>query len=251
MKALISVSDKTGIVELGKQFQELGIEIISTGGTSAALNQAEIPTTEVSTFTGSGEILGGRVKTLHPKIFGGILALRKDAEHQLQIKKHSLELIDWVVVNLYPFEKIVSENKIPKSEMIEFIDIGGVSLLRAAGKNFQDVVVLCDPSDYAPVLEEFKNNKTVSAHTRKKLTAKVFAHSAHCDSMIANFFTRTESIISNAEKPIKETESEIFPMELTLISLIKIKPWILSKINPMLSVLLNLIYKTLKWLNLE
>jgi len=202
--ALISVSDKTGIVEFSNELSQLGYEILSTGGTAKALNQAEIPVREVKDFTKFPEILEGRVKTLHPKIFGGILYKRDNPKHKADMDQHDLEAIDCVVVNLYPFEKIHLENKIPKEEMIEFIDIGGVSLLRAAAKNFAHVIVLCDSADYKMVIEELKENKEVSLATRTKLAQKAFSHTAHYDSMIAKYFIERSS------------QSEIFPKELTI-----------------------------------
>lgn len=202
--ALISVSDKTGIVEFSHELSQLGYEILSTGGTAKALNQAEIPVMEVKDFTKFPEILEGRVKTLHPKIFGGILFKRDNPKHKADIDQHNLEAIDIVIVNLYPFEKIHLENKIPKEEMIEFIDIGGVSLLRAAAKNFAHVIVLCDSADYKTVIQELKENKEVSLKTRTQLAQKAFSHTAHYDSMIAKYFTERSS------------EREIFPKELTI-----------------------------------
>lgn len=215
MKALISVSDKTGVVDLAQDLTALGFSILSTGGTAKALTLAEISNQEVSNFTGSPEILGGRVKTLHPKIFGGILGLRGSPEQTAEMARHQIDPIDWVIVNLYPFEKMDLENKISNSEMIEFIDIGGVSLLRAAAKNFQDVVVLCDPADYDKVVQEHKELGQVSARTRRALAAKVFAHTAHYDSMIAKFFERNESLHSAADKLLPE-ETETFPQELSI-----------------------------------
>src|SRR3989338_7432624 len=145
MRALLSLSDKSGLLVLAGALHQAGFELVSTGGTASALAQAGIPTMEVSELTNFPEILGGRVKTLHPYIFGGILYDRKNPAHSGEIERHGIGPIDWVIVNLYPFEKISMENKLQKSEMIEFIDIGGGSLLRAAGKNFESVVVLCDP----------------------------------------------------------------------------------------------------------
>jgi phosphoribosylaminoimidazolecarboxamide formyltransferase/IMP cyclohydrolase len=190
MRALISVSDKTGMVELAQELSKAGIEIISTGGTAKALQQAEIDTVEIGSYTGFPELLEGRLKTLHPKVFGGLLYIRNNPKHASEAEKHDIPSIDWVIVNLYPFERIHMENKIPKSEMIEFVDIGGPSLLRAGSKNFQDVVVLCDHADYGPTIQEFKETGKVSFETRKKLAGKAFAHTAHYDSMIAKFFSR-------------------------------------------------------------
>ncbi len=215
MKALISVSDKTGVVELARELAAHGFEIISTGGT--ALIQALVPATEISEFTGFPEILEGRVKTLHPKVFAGILSIRSSAKHQGDMAKNNLEPIDWVIVNLYPFERISMENKLPKGEMIEFIDIGGVSLLRAAAKNFTDVVTLCDPRDYAKVLAEYKEDKKISIDTKRKLAAKTFGHTAHYDSMIAKFFQREDNLITGSKPPLNPADrAEEFPEEFTI-----------------------------------
>src|ERR1041385_4368432 len=148
-RALISVTDKSGLMEFAHELSNLGFEIISTGGTAKHLKQAEIPVREVSELTGDPEILDGRVKTLHPKGFGGLLALRGNVRHQKEMVDHEIEPIDIVVVNLYPFEKAVQDGRLSEGELIEFIDIGGVSLLRAAGKNYHDVAVICDPADYS------------------------------------------------------------------------------------------------------
>lgn len=223
MKALISVSDKTGIVELAHELVQAGFEIISTGGTANSLRQAEITTVEVSDVTKFPEILGGRVKTLHPSIFGGILYYRENPNHKSDVEKHEIPVIDWVIVNLYPFEKINLENKIPKKEMIEFIDIGGVSLLRAAAKNYESVVVLCDQKDYREVLGELKETGKVSATTRRDLASKAFAHTALYDSMISRYFR--EDIVPDAaglkgqvkvNTPLSSDPSSLFPTELTL-----------------------------------
>ncbi len=223
MRALISLSDKTGLLELGRELHLIGFELVSTGGTSKALRDANIPATDVSALTSFPEILSGRVKTLHPNIFGGILYERNNPAHKGEIEKHGIGPIDWVIVNLYPFEKISMENKLPKSEMIEFIDIGGVSLLRAAGKNFESVVVLCDPSDYSKVLAEYKENKKISLESKKALAAKAFGHTAHYDAMIARYFR--EDILEDVSNlksgvkittPIQKDASTLFPTELTL-----------------------------------
>ena len=222
MRALLSLSDKTGLLELGRELHQLGFELVSTGGTAKELRDAKIPCLEVSDVTGFPEILNGRVKTLHPGIFGGILYDRKNPAHKGEIEKHDIGPIDWVIVNLYPFEKISMENKVNKSEMIEFIDIGGVSLLRAAGKNFESVVVLCDPADYGKALQELKDNKKVSLESRRALAAKAFGHTAHYDAMISRHF-RHEVLddISNLKSGVKITtpiqnEASLFPSELTL-----------------------------------
>lgn len=219
MRALISVSDKTGIIELAGELVQLKFDIVSTGGTAKVLKEAGIAATEVSELTQFAEILGGRVKTLHPKIFGGILFDRDNSKHKSEIEHYDIPLIDWVIVNLYPFEKINLENRISKSEMLEFIDIGGVSLLRAAGKNFKDVVALCDQNDYQKVLQEVKENKTVSLETKKMLAAKAFAHTAHYDSMIARFFRENGKEMADGGRQATEPqqmEQHLFPEELTI-----------------------------------
>ncbi len=193
--ALISVSDKTGITEFAKELVKMNVEIISTGGTAKTLREAGIKVKDVSEVTGFPEMLGGRVKTLHPKIHAGLLALRDNPEHQKQLKEQKVEPIDLVVVNLYPFEKTTSHlprttSQIPM-EVIENIDIGGPSMLRSAAKNFKDVVVITDPGDYSKVLEEMKkNNGEVSMETRQYLATKVFQRTASYDTAIANYFTQ-------------------------------------------------------------
>ena len=222
-KALISVSDKTGVVELARALREFRFDILSTGGTAKVLRQADIPAGEVSELTGFPEILGGRVKTLHPFVFGGILYSRGDQKHRTDAETHGIPPIDWVVVNLYPFERINLEGKLSKPEMIEFIDIGGVSLLRAAAKNYEHVVVLCDDKDYGPVVKEYKEAGRVSPATRRELAAKAFAHTAHYDSIIARHFR--ESLAPDVadlkkelkvESAIRSDSSTLFPSELTL-----------------------------------
>ncbi len=191
--ALLSVSDKTGIVDFAKGLHELGITIISSGGTAKTLKENGIPCKEVSDVTGFPEILDGRVKTLQPKIHGGILAIREKQSHQDDLKKHGITPIDIVVVNLYPFE--ATSAKYPKTasgtvpqQIVEDIDIGGVALLRASAKNFNDVLVLCENSDYAGVLAAVKTG-TVSYSLRKELAAKAFRHTAYYDSLISGYFT--------------------------------------------------------------
>ena len=152
-RALISVSDKKGVVELASGLAALGVEILSTGGTAALLREKSLPVTEVADFTGFPEILGGRVKTLHPKVHGGILAMRHNPEHIAEMKANQLKPIDLVVVNLYPFEATVARPNCPLEDAIENIDIGGPSMLRSAAKNHRDVLVIVDPADYGPVLD--------------------------------------------------------------------------------------------------
>ncbi len=187
MRALISVSDKTGIVEFAKQLNELGIEIVSTGGTYNKLKEAGLPVIGISEVTGFPECLDGRVKTLHPKIHAGLLAMRSNEEHMKQIRELNVDLIDMVVVNLYPFKQTIMKPGVTLAEAIENIDIGGPTMLRAAAKNYQDVSVIIDPADYDRVISEIKNDGRVSVETNFYLAAKVFNHTAYYDSMIAGY----------------------------------------------------------------
>ncbi len=186
-RALISVSDKTGIVEFSKKLIDLGIEIVSTGGTYQALQESGVPVINISDVTGFPECLDGRVKTLHPNIHAGILAIRSDESHMQQIQALDVHMIDLVIVNLYPFKQTILKENVPLDECIENIDIGGPSMLRAAAKNYQDVSVIIDPLDYDNVLEELKANGSVSVKTNFYLAAKVFNHTAHYDTLIANY----------------------------------------------------------------
>ncbi|MFN0118125.1 MAG: bifunctional phosphoribosylaminoimidazolecarboxamide formyltransferase/IMP cyclohydrolase [Elusimicrobiota bacterium] len=184
-RALLSVTDKTGLVDFSHRLSELGSEIISTGGTASLLRQAEIKVTEVSTLTGFPEILDGRVKTLHPKVFGGLLGLRDKPEHMNAMESHGIEPFDLIAVNLYPFEKVIQGKSLDDDELIEFVDIGGVALLRAAAKNYKSVIVLSDHNDYGLVLNELQNPQGIPESLRKKLAIKAFAHTAHYDAVIA------------------------------------------------------------------
>jgi len=186
-KALISVTDKAGIVQLAQELVNLGFEILSTGGTAKALQEANLPVTEVSAYTGFPEIMDGRVKTLQPKIHGGLLGRRNDPKHREQMKSLGIEPIDLLVVNLYAFEKTVAKPGCTLEEAIENIDIGGPALLRAAAKNFQDVTVLTDPTDYPKVLEELKSNGMTSKATRFYLAKKVYALTHHYDGAITRY----------------------------------------------------------------
>ncbi len=187
-RALISVSDKTGIVEIGKVLAERGVEILSTGGTAKILKENGIDTIEVSDYTGFPEMLDGRVKTLHPKIHGGLLSLRDNPTHQETVAKHNIGNIDLVIVNLYPFAEVLAKGG-TEEELIENIDIGGPSMLRSAAKNFQSVTVITDPTDYKIVIDEIKEYGNTSLETRKRLMGKVYATTARYDSMIANQFS--------------------------------------------------------------
>lgn len=182
--ALISVSNKEGIVEFAKGLIDSGYHILSTGGTAKKLRESNVAVTEISQYTKFPEMMDGRVKTLHPKIFGGILALRNNKEHMQQAKYNDIEQIDIVVVNLYPFEETVARNA-SFEEAIENIDIGGPSLLRAAAKSYQDIKVVVDPADYGKVLKSIKGSDN---EINKKLALKVFEHTARYDSIINNYF---------------------------------------------------------------
>ncbi len=188
-RALVSVSDKSGVVELGQALDKLGIEIISTGGTLRTLRDAGIHAISVSTFTGSPEILGGRVKTLHPKIHAGILYRRWEPEDVEQMQAADYRGIDLVVVNLYPFKQTVAKPSATEEEIIENIDIGGPSMIRAAAKNFESVTVVADPSDYAELLKEIKESQgTTSLAFRRRCAGKAYALTADYDRAVASWF---------------------------------------------------------------
>jgi phosphoribosylaminoimidazolecarboxamide formyltransferase/IMP cyclohydrolase len=187
-RALISVSDKTGVVDFGRRLSALGLEILSTGGTARALGEAGVPVREVSDFTGAPEILDGRVKTLHPRVHGGILG-RPTPKHRAEMQKAGLDPIDLVVVNLYPFRETVARGA-PFDEVIENIDIGGPAMIRSAAKNHERVAVIVDPADYAPVVAELERDGEISADTRFRLARKAFAHTAAYDGAIASHLGR-------------------------------------------------------------
>lgn len=185
-KALISVSDKTGIVELAKSLIDCGYEIISTGGTLKVLNAQGIKAVDITSVTGFPECLDGRVKTLHPKVHAGLLAMRDNKEHMDFLASMNIDPIDIVVVNLYPFKETVKKPNIDLQTAIENIDIGGPTMLRSAAKNYQDVAVMVDPSDYSKVLEELKNGG-ISKETKFYLMYKVYQHTSYYDTLIANY----------------------------------------------------------------
>jgi phosphoribosylaminoimidazolecarboxamide formyltransferase/IMP cyclohydrolase len=190
-RALISVSDKTGIVEFARELSKLKIEILSTGGTAKALSNEKIRIMEVSAYTGFPELLGGRLKTLHPKVHGGLLWRRDNPQDERDIKANQIKSIDMVVVNLYPFEQTVSKPDVEFDEAIENIDIGGPTMLRAAAKNFRDVIVIVDPADYEKIVRELEtHNGEVSYDTKYYLAQKVFAHTARYDMLISNYLGR-------------------------------------------------------------
>jgi phosphoribosylaminoimidazolecarboxamide formyltransferase/IMP cyclohydrolase len=185
-RALVSVSDKTGVVDFAQGLTALGIEIVSTGGTAKLLRERGLKIRDVSEITGFPEMLDGRIKTLHPKIHGAILAIRDNPEHRQQLKAYGIEPIDLVAVNLYPFEQTATRPGVRLEELIENIDIGGVSMIRSAAKNFEDVAVIVDAADYGPVLEEARRNSgALSRETRARLARKAFAITAAYDAAIS------------------------------------------------------------------
>ncbi|EQD31282.1 bifunctional phosphoribosylaminoimidazolecarboxamide formyltransferase/IMP cyclohydrolase, partial [mine drainage metagenome] len=195
-RALLSVSDKTGLIELAQALHRLHIELLSTGGTAQVLRDAKIPVREVSNFTGFPEMLDGRVKTLHPKIHGGLLGNRDIPSHQEAMTRHGIDPIDLVVVNLYPFRETIAQPGVTLEEAIENIDIGGPAMVRSAAKNHAHVAVLTDPADYPRLLQELEKNRgSISAATRFDLAVKAFSHTAEYDGAIATYLSglNTES----------------------------------------------------------
>ena len=189
-RALLSVSDKTGLVDFAKFLAGRGVELISTGGTAKALRDAGVKVMELSDYTGFPEMMDGRVKTLHPKVHGGLLQRRDLEPHREQAKKHGIPTIDLVVVNLYPFEQTVAKPDCTAELAIENIDIGGPSMLRSAAKNHEAVTVLVDPSDYTAVQKEVEKSGDTTLETRRKLAAKVFRHTSHYDHLISAYLTQ-------------------------------------------------------------
>ncbi len=202
-RAIISLTDKTGVVEFARELDALGYEILSTGGTWKVIHEAGIPVTQVSDITGFPECLDGRVKTLHPMIHAGILAMRSNPEHMAQIEKLGVTPIDIVAINLYAFKDTILKPNVTREDAIENIDIGGPTMLRAAAKNYQDVSVIVDPADYAAVIEELKANGKVSVDTNLRLAYKVFNHTAAYDTLIQSYLR-------------VETGSPLFPEKLSL-----------------------------------
>lgn len=193
-RAIISVSDKEGITNFAKGLKDFDIEILSTGGTAKRLRDGGIEVKDISDFTNFPEILGGRVKTLHPKIHGGILAIKDDETHISQMKENNIEPIDMVVVNLYPFEEVIKKEGVELSEAIENIDIGGPTMLRAAAKNYQYVTIVTHPEDYKLLLKELKKNKgKISPETNFRLAVKAFSYVARYDAAISNFLGAVEN----------------------------------------------------------
>lgn len=200
-RALVSVSDKTGLIPFVKKLVDAGVEIISTGGTKKLIEDAGLPVRSVSDVTGFPEILDGRVKTLHPAIHGGLLAVRDKESHMAAIAEHDIHPIDFVVVNLYPFKETISKPDVAYEDAVENIDIGGPSMLRSAAKNHRSVTVVCDPADYDTVAEALAGGD-IPFELKQKLAAKVFRHTAAYDALIADYFT-------------KQT-GDVFPEKLTL-----------------------------------
>ena len=187
MKALISVSDKTGVVEFARELVALGWEILSTSGTMKLLREAGLPVTSVSDVTGFPEICDGRVKTLHPKIHGALLARRDIPEHMKALKDNEIETIDLVCVNLYPFRETIAKPDVTMEDAVEHIDIGGPSMLRSAAKNWESVTVVCNPSDYSTIISEIKTTGNTTRETRLALSAKAYTHTAEYDMAIATY----------------------------------------------------------------
>lgn len=187
MKALISVSDKTGVVEFAKGLVALGWEILSTSGTMKLLKESGVPVTSVSDVTGFPEICDGRVKTLHPKIHGALLARRDIPEHMKELKDNDIETIDLVCVNLYPFRETIAKPNVTMEDAVEHIDIGGPSMLRSAAKNWESVTVVCNPADYETILSEIKAGGNTTRETRLKLSAKAYTHTAEYDMAISTY----------------------------------------------------------------
>lgn len=203
-RALLSVSDKTGLIEFARTLAGFGVELVSTGGTRKALAEAGLKVIDISELTGFPEMLDGRVKTLHPRVHGGILHVRDNPEHQATIREHKIVPIDMVVCNLYPFEATIAKAGSTHEEIVENIDIGGPSMVRSASKNYHDVAILTDPSQYEAIAQELKANKgALALPTREKLAAAAFARTAAYDAAIAGYFAR-------------KTEEEAWPARLTL-----------------------------------
>jgi len=199
-RALLSVSDKSGIADFGRALHALGVELISTGGTAKLLEKEGLPVTEVAAYTGFPEMLDGRVKTLHPKIHGGLLARRDDASHAAALQRAGIPTIDLLVVNLYPFQATIADPDCRLEEAVENIDIGGPAMLRAAAKNYRDVTAVVDPADYGRVLDELRRG-ALSEATRLELARKVFAHTAAYDGAIANYLSSLDAGLRRREYP--------------------------------------------------
>src|SRR5208283_5423157 len=191
MRAILSVSDKTGLLDFARGISKLGYEVYSTGGTKKALHDSGLEVKGISDITGFPEILDGRVKTLHPNVHSGILARRDSPEHMAELKKQHIEPIDIVVVNLYPFVQTVSRGDVTLNDAIENIDIGGPAMIRASAKNFTGVIIVVDPADYSKVLEKLSSN-SLTLDDRKALAQKAFQHTASYDTAIAQYLWQAQ-----------------------------------------------------------
>lgn len=207
MRALVSVSDKRGVVEFATALKNLGWEIIATGGTMTTLRNAGLEITNISDVTGFPEICEGRVKTLHPKVHGGLLARRDKEDHMAQLAENGIDTIDMVCVNLYPFEATIAKEGVTLEDAVENIDIGGPSMLRSAAKNFRDVTVVCDPDDYAKILEEITATGNTTPETRFKLSAKAYTHTALYDSHIATYMRKAAGLDAKLFLTFDEVQS--------------------------------------------
>ncbi len=204
-RALISVTDKTGIVDFAKRLEALGVELVSTGGTAKLLRESGVKVKDISDLTGFPEMLDGRVKTLHPKVHGGILHIRGNAEHKAAVAQHGIEPIDMVVVNLYSFEKTAAKPGVEFQELIENIDIGGPSMIRSAAKNFHDVAIVTSPGDYAVIADELEKTSALSPETKWKLAKKAFAMTAAYDSAIASTLESLNDEAQSAAQALPNT----------------------------------------------
>ena len=192
-RAIISVTDKSGVVEFAKDLSKFGVKILSTGGTAKALRDGGVSVMDISEYTGFPEMMDGRIKTLHPKVHGGLLGVRDNPEHVRMMNEHEIESIDLIVVNLYQFEKAVSKEGVTLEEAIENIDIGGPAMLRSSAKNFKDVTVIVDPSDYDLVLKEMEElGGSTSLKTRFSLAKKVFQLTHKYDGAISRYLEKVE-----------------------------------------------------------
>jgi phosphoribosylaminoimidazolecarboxamide formyltransferase / IMP cyclohydrolase len=219
LTALLSVSDKTGIVDFARTLHDSGVKLLSTGGTAKLLAENGLPVTEVSEITGFPEMLDGRVKTLHPRVHGGLLARRDVPEHMAALKEHGIGTIDLLIINLYPFAKATARPDCTLEDAIENIDIGGPAMLRAAAKNWQDVAVVIDPSDYPQVISELKSAAGLQKKTKFALAKKVFAHTAAYDGMITNYLTALadDAELHGEAVPVRGDYPATFTLQLTKV----------------------------------
>src|SRR6185295_16982479 len=216
-RALISVSDKSGIIEFSRQLAGYGVELLSTGGTAKLLREAGLAVRDVSELTGFPEMLDGRVKTLHPKVHGGLLAIRSNPEHQRQIEANAIQYIDIVVVNLYPFRETVAREDVTVEEAIENIDIGGPSMIRSAAKNFEDVAVVVDPSDYSAVADELDANGEISRATRFRLARRAFETTSTYDAAISDFLESSIKLDTSTQQ-LSVEKTDALPARLTILA---------------------------------